>query len=129
MSTSTAATPVATLPPEGRAALRGGVIGNYVDQIHIFLPLVALTPALTTLAGPYIGAGGGAVVFAALLLGRPVGGIVFGRIADRWGRTRTTRAAIAGTAACSAGISVLPSHELLQASACCPRTSCSVPGR
>ena len=34
------------LPARGRAAVRGGVVGNYVDQINIFLPVLALTPAL-----------------------------------------------------------------------------------
>ncbi|MFX0537125.1 MFS transporter [Ornithinimicrobium sp. Y1847] len=101
------------LPPEGRAALRGGVVGNYVDQLHIFLPLVALAPALGTLAGPHATAGTGALVVLAMLLGRPVGGMIFGAIADRWGRTRTTRLAIAGTAACSFGIAAVPSHEVI----------------
>ncbi len=105
------------LPPEGRAALRGGVIGNYVDQIHIFLPLVALAPALATLAGPHASATTASLVVLALLLGRPVGGIVFGRIADRWGRTRTTRLAIAGTATCSLGIALMPTHALIGAAA------------
>ncbi|MFN8097660.1 MAG: MFS transporter [Dermatophilaceae bacterium] len=101
------------LPPSGRAALRGGVIGNYVDQIHIFLPLVALAPALATLAGPHASATTASVVVLAMLLGRPVGGMVFGRIADRWGRTRTTRLAITGTALCSIGIALMPTHALI----------------
>src|SRR5699024_2812075 len=40
------------LPPEGRAALRAGVVGNWVDNIHVFLPLTALAPAMMVLAGP-----------------------------------------------------------------------------
>jgi len=115
MATARTVDPVAAerLPPEGRAALRGGVVGNYVDQIHIFLPLVALAPALKTLAGPHAGASTGVVVVMAMLLGRPVGGMVFGRVADRLGRTRTTRLAIAGTAACSLGIAVTPTHDVI----------------
>ena len=105
--------PTQTLPPEGRAALRGGVLGNYVDQVHIFLPLLALAPALPTLAGPHAGAATGGLVVMAMLLGRPVGGIVFGRVADRWGRTRTTRLAITGTAACTGGIALVPPHEVV----------------
>ncbi|MDO5500974.1 MAG: MFS transporter, partial [Propionibacteriaceae bacterium] len=101
------------LPPEGRAALRGGVLGNYVDQLHIFLPLVALAPALPTLAGPHAVATTGAVVVMAMLLGRPVGGMVFGQIADRLGRTATTKIAITGTAACTFGIAAVPTHEVI----------------
>jgi len=101
------------LPAEGRAALRAGVIGNWIDNIHIFLPLTALAPALDVLAGPNAAASTGAVIVVAMLLGRPIGGIVFGRIADRVGRTRTTRIAIAGTAACALMIAAMPTHEVL----------------
>lgn len=99
------------LPPAGRAAVRAGVVGNYVDQVHIFLPVLALAPALTTLAGPDAGVTTGAVVVVATLLGRPIGSMVFGRVADRVGRTRTTQVAIAGTAACTLAIAAVPSHE------------------
>lgn len=99
------------LPPAGRAAVRAGVVGNYVDQINIFLPVVALAPALTTLAGPHAGATTAALVIVATLVGRPLGSMVFGRLSDRLGRTRTTRVAIAGTAACTLGIAAVPTHE------------------
>ncbi|WP_374929012.1 MFS transporter [Kytococcus sedentarius] len=97
-------------PAAGRAALRAGVFGNFVDQIHIFLPLVALAPALPTIAGEHALAVVGSWVVVATLLGRPVGAMVFGPVADRVGRTATTRIAILGTAACTAGIAVVPSH-------------------
>ena len=99
------------LPPTGRAAVRAGIVGNYVDQINIFLPVVALAPALATLAGPHAGVTAGAVVIVATLLGRPIGAMLFGRIADRVGRTRTTQLAIGGTAACSLAIAAVPTHE------------------
>lgn len=101
------------LPPAGRAALRGGIIGNYVDQLHIFLPLVALAPALPRIAGPQAAATTGAVVVMAMLLGRPIGSLVFGPIADRLGRTRTTRIAITGTALCTLGIAAIPTHQAI----------------
>lgn len=102
-----------SLPAEGRSALKAGVVGNWIDNIHMFLPLVALAPALTTLAGPGATAGSGALVVIAMLLGRPIGGLVFGRIADLLGRTRTTRLAIAGTAGCAFAIAAIPSHHIL----------------
>jgi MFS family permease len=108
-----AAPPAEHLPPEGRAALRAGVVGNWIDNVHVFLPLTALTPALAVVAGPRLAASTGAVVVIAMMLGRPVGGIVFGRVSDRLGRTRTTRVAITGTAACALLIAVMPTHELL----------------
>ena len=101
------------LPPAGRAAVRAGIVGNYVDQINIFLPVVALAPALATLAGPHAGVTTGALVVVATLLGRPLGSMVFGRLSDRLGRTRTTKVAISGTAVCSLGIAAVPTHETI----------------
>lgn len=95
------------------AAIRAAIVGNHVDQLNIFLPVVALAPAMKTLAGPASAASGTALVVMAMLLGRPIGSVVFGRVADRVGRTRTTRVAIAGTAACTLLIAALPSHRVL----------------
>lgn len=106
-----------TLSPQGRAALRGGVAGNFVDQVHIFLPLVALAPALPAITGPHGGTAGATIVVMAMLLGRPVGGVVFGRLSDRFGRTRTATVAIGGTATCTLGIAVTPTHEVIGAAA------------
>lgn len=103
------------MPADGRAAIRGGIVGNYVDQIHIFLPVTALAPALGTLAGPHAAVSTGVFVIIATLLGRPIGAMVFGLIADRVGRTVTTKVAIAGTAACTAGIAAMPTHAAIGA--------------
>lgn len=103
------------LPREGRSALRAGVVGNWIDNIHVFLPLTALAPAMGVLAGPTATASTGALIVVAMLFGRPVGGIVFGRIADRIGRTKTTRIAIAGTAVCALAIAATPTHDVLGA--------------
>lgn len=107
------ATGTRALPPEGRAALRAGVVGNFIDNIHVFLPVTALAPAMLVIAGPSATASAAALIIVAMLLGRPVGGVVFGRIADRMGRTRTTRLAIAGTAACALAIALVPTHQVL----------------
>ncbi|WP_270409208.1 MFS transporter [Brachybacterium paraconglomeratum] len=110
---SITATGTRALPPEGRAALRAGVVGNFIDNIHVFLPVTALAPAMLVIAGPSATASAAALIIVAMLLGRPVGGVVFGRIADRMGRTRTTRLAIAGTAACALAIALVPTHQVL----------------
>ena len=116
MSAPAASRPdVERLPPQGRAALRAGVVGNWIDNIHVFLPLTALAPAMIVLAGPAAAASTGSLIVVAMLFGRPIGGIVFGRISDRLGRTRTTRVAIAGTAACALAIAVMPTHDILGA--------------
>lgn len=104
---------VETLSAQGRAALGAGVVGNWVDALHIFLPLVALAPALDHVTGPWASSLAGAVAVTAMLLGRPVGAVLLGRVADRIGRSRTTCLATAGTALCALAIAVLPTHALL----------------
>ena len=111
--TSASSTRLSDLPPAGQAALRAGVVGNWIDNIHVFLPLTALAPAMFVLAGPTTAASTAALVVVAMLFGRPLGGVIFGRLADRFGRTRTTRIAIGGTAACALAIALLPTYEVL----------------
>ncbi len=100
-----------------QAALRGGVVGNYVDQLHIFAPLLVLTPALPAVVGGGARVVTGSLVVLAMLLGRPVGALLFGPLGDRYGRTRTTAVAICGTAGCSAAIALTPTHEVIGAAA------------
>lgn len=102
--------PPVALPPAGRAALRAGVVGNRIDNVHVFLPLTALAPVIARLAGPAAATGTGAVIVIAMLLGRPVGGLVLGPVSDRLGRTRTTRPTIGGTASCALLIGCMPTH-------------------
>lgn len=114
-ATQPSATGLASLPAQGKAAIRGGVLGNYVDQINIFLPVTALAPALTTIAGPGAVASSTAFVVMATLIGRPLGAMIFGRIADRAGRARTTKLAITGTAACTLLIACTPTYHYVGA--------------
>jgi len=93
--------------------LRGGIVGNFVDQLHIFLPLTALAPALPALVGPGAIAGTAGLAIMATLLGRPLGAMVFGAMADRIGRTSVTQIAITGTALCTAAIALMPDHRLI----------------
>lgn len=104
---------VPELPPDGQAAVRGGIWGNFVDMLHIFLPVIALAPALPALAGPHANATTAAIIIMATLVGRPLGAMIFGQVSDRIGRTRTTKIAIAGTAASTLGIALMPDHHLL----------------
>lgn len=104
---------VSVQPPGVRRAVRGGIFGNYVDQFDIFLPVIALTPAAAELFGPENLVANAGLVFVATLLGRPLGAAVFGPIADRFGRTATTKIALAGIALTTLLIALVPGHAVL----------------
>ncbi|TKV28864.1 MHS family MFS transporter [Arthrobacter sp. NamB2] len=96
-----------------RHAVRGGILGNFVDQFDIFLPVIALAPAASTLLGAENVIATAGLVFTATLIGRPLGAAIFGPVADRVGRTATTRVALAGIAATTLLIAAVPGHEVL----------------
>lgn len=102
-------------PPGVRRAVRGGIFGNYVDQFDIFLPVIALTPAAGELFGSENLVANAGLVFVATLLGRPLGAAIFGPIADRVGRTATTKVALAGIALTTLLIALVPGHAVLGA--------------
>jgi MFS family permease len=99
--------------PGVRRAVRGGIFGNYVDQFDIFLPIIALAPAAAHLFGSENLVSNAGLIFVATLLGRPLGAAVFGPVADRLGRTVTTKIALAGIALTMLLIALVPSHAVL----------------
>ena len=86
-----------------------------MDQFDIFLPVVALAPASAGLFGSDALAANTGLVFVATLLGRPLGAALFGPLADRIGRTSTTRVALAGVSLTTLLIALVPGHEVLGA--------------
>lgn len=98
-----------------RRAVRGGVVGNYIDQFDIFVPVIALAPASAELFGADNLARAAGLVFVATLLGRPIGAAVLGPVSDRLGRSRTTTIALAGVAVTTLLIATVPGHALLGA--------------
>mgnify|MGYP006995062641 CR=1 FL=1 len=73
------------MPSEGRAALRAGVVGNWIDNIHVFLPVTALAPAMLVIAGPAATASTAALWRSALAIEDRVRGI------SGWARRCTKR--------------------------------------
>lgn len=105
--------PIATRQSVARHAWRGGIVGNYVDQFDIFVPVIALAPANAQLFGTQHLASAAGLVFVATLFGRPIGATILGPVSDRLGRTRTTRIALAGVAVTTLLIACVPDHRLL----------------
>ena len=95
-------------PPGAKQAIRGGILGNYVDQFDIFLPVIVLAPAAAHLFGSNNLARNAGLIFIATLIARPVGAAVFGPVADRVGRTLTTKLTITGVALTTLLIGLVP---------------------
>jgi MFS family permease len=111
---STAGTPLGDLSPRARHAVRGAWMGFFVDMFDIYLPIVVLAPAIIYFVSPQMNEATTAIVngsiFAATLLGRPIGAFIFGHLGDTIGRRRTTIIAVSGFGVATLLIAFLPGY-------------------
>jgi MFS family permease len=98
-----------------RAAVAGASFGFFVDMFDVYLPVVALTPAMNYFLPPTVSPGQRAIVtaliFVATLIGRPLGSMIFGHLADRVGRRRVTLWSVMGCGVCTGLIAMLPGYH------------------
>jgi MFS family permease len=103
------------LSPRAKNAIWGAFLGFFVDMFDIYLPVVVLAPALIYFVSPQLDAATSAIVgasiFAATLVGRPLGALIFGRFADSIGRRRTTIIAVSGFGVATLLMALLPGYE------------------
>lgn len=99
---------VEEMPTRAKRAIKGGIFGNYVDQFDIFLPVIALAPAAAHLFGAPNMVRNAGLIFIATLIGRPIGALIFGSVADRIGRVVATKIAISGVAITTLLIALIP---------------------
>src|SRR5215210_7164634 len=103
-----------TLDPNARSAIRGAWLGFFVDMFDIYLPIVVLAPALIYFVSAQMNEATTAIVngsiFAATLLGRPIGAFIFGHLGDTIGRRRTTIIAVSGFGVATLLIAFLPGY-------------------
>ena len=99
MSTDSATVAQDRLTPAARRSILGGVITLFIDSYDIYLPALVLPAALgyfePTNMSDTTRATLDTLVFTVTLLGRPIGGPIFGHLSDRIGRKRV--ALIAGS--------------------------------
>src|SRR5215212_333762 len=104
-----------SLDPRAKHAIRGAWFGFFVDMFDIYLPIVVLAPALIYFVAPEMGTLEKSVVsgtiFAATLLGRPIGSVIFGHFADSIGRRRTTIISVSGFGVVTLLIALLPGYQ------------------
>ena len=101
-------------PPKARRAMVSAWAGFYVDMFDVYLPIVALGPALLYFQPAALSQEESRALFVATfvaaLLGRPVGAMIFGHLADTMGRRRLTLLSIAGFSVCTLLIGLLPGY-------------------
>jgi MFS family permease len=99
----------------GQRALRAAFIGFFVDMFDVYLPVVALGPAMSyfqpATLSPALKSTLFYFVFALSLVGRPVGATLFGHYGDRLGRRKVTVISMGGFAFVTLLIALLPGYE------------------
>lgn len=105
----------AELSPQARRAVWGAFVGFFVDNYDIFLPVIALAPAIAYFIPksipPATAAIAASMIFATTLIGRPLGALIFGHFADTIGRKRTTVISVTGFGIVTLFIAMLPGYQ------------------
>lgn len=98
-----------------RNAIRGAFLSEFIDMFDIYLPVVALAPVMFIFRPAHLSAATDAimssVVFITTLLGRPVGALIFGMVADRIGRRAASIYSVSGFGVVTAFIALLPGYQ------------------
>ena len=105
------------LAAKRRSAIRGAFFAEFVDMFDIYLPTVILTPALMYFQPAQLSPGLAGIitslVFATTLVGRPVGAAIFGALADRIGRRKTTIVSVSGFGVITLLIALVPGYTTI----------------
>ena len=103
------------MTPESRRAVWGAFIGFFVDNYDIFLPVIALAPAihffLPDTLDPMVAMIAASMIFATTLIGRPLGALIFGHFADTIGRKKVTIFSVFGFGIVTLLIAALPGYQ------------------
>lgn len=95
--------------------MRAAFMGFFVDMFDVYLPIVALGPAMSyfqpATLSPALKSTLYYIVFALSLVGRPIGATLFGHYGDRFGRKKITLLSMGGFALVTLVIGLLPGYE------------------
>lgn len=104
-----------TLTPQAKRSVWGAFAAFFVDNFDIFLPVIALGPAIHYFVPDSLPAMtaivADAMIFAATLIGRPLGALIFGHFADTIGRKRVTIICVFGFGVTTLLIAALPGYQ------------------
>ena len=105
------------MDPAAKASLRSGMFAFYVDQFDIYLPVLVLASVGSHFqpagVSPTTAAVLSAMVFASTLIGRPIGAMLFGDMADTKGRKQTAILATTGFGFVTLLIAMLPGSSVI----------------
>lgn len=105
------------VPPRVRRVVRRAFLGFWVDYYDIYLPIVALAPAMAYFQPDYLPSEVQLTLFylsfAVTLVARPIGAILFGYFADSIGRRRMTLVSMYGFGAATLLIACLPGYDTI----------------
>jgi MFS family permease len=97
-----------------RRAISGAVFSEFIDMFDIYLPTVVLSPVLFYFQPARLDPGEQAIfaslVFITTLLGRPIGALAFGVVADRLGRRMASITSVAGFGVITFLIALIPAY-------------------
>lgn len=97
-----------------KSAIKGAVFSEFIDMFDIYLPVIILAPVQAYfLPGNVSGAHQAvleSLVFITTLIGRPLGALLFGRVADRVGRRIASIASVSGFAVATLAIALIPGY-------------------
>jgi MFS family permease len=114
MSTDSAAMAPERLTPGARRSILGGVITLFIDSYDIYLPALVLPAALGYFEPASMSSTTRAtldtLVFTVTLLGRPIGGPIFGNLSDRIGRKKVALITGSGFTLMTALMGCLPGY-------------------
>ena len=103
------------LTPQAKRSIWGAFIAFFVDNYDIFLPVIALGPAIHYFVPkslpPLTAAIADAMIFATTLIGRPLGALIFGHFADTLGRKRITVICVYGFGVVTLLVAMLPGYQ------------------
>jgi MFS family permease len=116
-ATSAVKSEIQNISVEGRRTIFVAHLAFLVDMFDIYLPIVALGPAMEYFVPKNLPSSLTTtlfyVTFAAALLGRPVGSLIFGHFGDKIGRKQTALVSILGFAVVTFFMAVLPGYEAI----------------
>ena len=98
-----------------RRAVTGASAGFFIDMFDIYLPVIALAPAMAYFTPASLGDATKAIlaglIFASTLIARPIGSIIFGWLGDRIGRKKATVTAVSGAGVMTGLMALLPGYQ------------------